>query len=200
MIHTSHFRVWLPVLLIAFTMNTLYAQQKRTSWLQEKRERTGRWRVGIGVQALEPSGLDVQLYRLSQICTGDFSITKKIAIGVWAGVEGLLFNSLIDKQNSIAWKSGGFRYGIDAKFYLPFKLNPYFGIGVEGGSRVLDGNNSFSPDFIVRIGLEQKIAGVKLSTRSALNITLFADGKLNKCLKADFMYTMPSIGIRFHWL
>lgn len=192
--------IFAVVLITVLSINTLSAQQKRTNWLQEKNEYTGRWRVGVGADIVEPTGVDIQFYRLSKICTSDFSINKKIAIGIWVGKEGLLLNSLIDKQNTTIWEKGSFRYGIDAKFYLPIALNPYFGFGFEGGNRTLDNENSFSPDFIARIGIEQKVAGIKLSTRSALNITFFVDGKLNKCLNADFMYIMPGLGLRFHWI
>ncbi|HDP75985.1 MAG TPA: hypothetical protein ENN49_08965 [Bacteroidales bacterium] len=129
---------------------------------------------------VEPTGVDIQLYRLIKICTSHFPINKKIAIGIWTGKEGLLLNSLIDKQNTTIWEKGSFRYGIDAKFYISIVLNPYFGFEIEGRNRTLDNENAFSPDFIARIGLEQKVAGIKLFTRSALNITFFVYGKLNK--------------------
>ncbi|MBC7124742.1 MAG: hypothetical protein H5T24_03860 [Bacteroidales bacterium] len=194
----------LPIIITVLTtvmlVNTLYAQQKRTNWLQEKNEYTGRWRVGVGANIVEPTAVDVQFYRLSKICTSQFAINKKISIGIWAGMEGLLLGSLIERQNNETWEKGSLRYGIDTKFYLPILLNPYIGFGIEGGKRKLDGESSFSPDFVARIGLEQKIAGIKLSTRSALNITFFIDGKLNKCLNADFIYIMPSLGLRFHWI
>jgi len=188
------------VLITALSINTLSAQQKRTNWLQEKKEYTGRWRVGIGGDIVEPTGVDIQFYRLSKVCTSDFSINKKIAIGIWVGKEGLLLSPIIDRQNSTIWGKGSLRYGIDAKFYLPIVLNPYFGFGIEGGNRTLENESSFSPDFIARIGIEQKVAGIKLSSSSALNITFFVDGKLNKCLNADFMYIMPGLGLRFHWI
>lgn len=187
-------------LIAALPLNTLQAQPKRTNWIQQKNEYTGRWRVGVGADFVEPTALDVQFYRLSKICTSQFAINKKIAIGIWAGMEGLLLGSLIKSQNNEAWEKGNLRYGIDTKFYLPIVLNPYFGLGIEGGNRTLENESSFSPDFVARIGLEQKVVGIKLSTKSALNITFFVDGKLNKCLNANFMYIMPGLGLRFHWI
>lgn len=177
-----------------------HAQHKKTNWLQDKKAQTERWRVGVGLDFLEPTGIDLQFYRLSRICTGDFSITKKMAVGTWVGMEGLMMASTIDKQNKIEWKKGSLRYGVDLKFYIPIVLNPYIGLGVEGGTRSLDGTEEFQPDFVGRIGLEQMILGIKLSTSSSLNITVFVDGKINKSINADFMYIMPSAGIRFHWL
>ena len=188
------------VLLLYCCTQQLQAQHKKNNWLQDKKEHTGRWRVGVGFDVLEPTGIDVQFYRLSKVCTSDFSITKKMAIGTWAGTEGLLLVDVIDNQNKMEWKKGSFRYRLDLKFYIPIILNPYIGIGAEGGNRSLNGEEMFQPDVIGRIGIEQKILGVKLSTSSSLNITLFADAKINKSINADFMYIMPSGGIRFHWL
>jgi len=177
-----------------------FAQHKKTNWIQDKKEYTGRWRAGIGVDACEPTGIDVQFYRLSKICTSDFSITKKIAVGTWIGKEGLIFGSLIDKSNDGIWKSGGIRYGIDLKFYIPILFNPYLGFGVEGGTRNLNDKLEFYPDVVARIGIEQKVLGVKLSSSSSLNITIFAEGKVNKCITEDFAYILPTFGVRFHFL
>lgn len=171
----------------------------KTNWLQEKNEYTARWRVGLGVDVAEPSGADVQFYRLSRICTGAFSITKKLSIGVFVGKEGYLLGSLIEKGNK-TWKSGGTRFGLDIKFYFPLALNPYIGIGGEGGSRNIDGSSDFYPDAIARIGIEQKVLGIKLSSNSSLNATIFIDAKYNHCLTKEFNYILPSFGVRFHFL
>jgi hypothetical protein len=184
--------------LLAFT--STFAQNKaKTNWLREKKEYTARWRVGIGIDVDEPSGVDVQFYRLSRICTGAFSITKKLSVGIYAGKEGYVMGSLIDKKNT-DWKSGGTRYGLDIKFYFPLPLNPYIGIGAEGGTRNIKNTLDFYPDAIIRVGIEQKVLGVKLSSNSSLNATIFIDGKYNKCLTNSFSYILPSFGVRFHFL
>ena len=147
---------------LLFLCTSLHAQHKKSNWIQDKKSHTGRWRVGVGLDVLEPTGIDLQFYRLSRICTSDFSITKKMAIGTWIGTEGLILASTIDKQNKIEWEKGSLRYGLDLKFYIPIILNPYIGIGAEGGTRTLDGKEEFQPDVVGRIGMEQKIVGVKL--------------------------------------
>lgn len=186
-------------LFLLFPVDNSFAQHKKTNWLQEKKEYTARWRIGMGVDGMEPTGIDVQFYRLSRVCNTDFSITKKLSLGVYSGVEGLVMGKLIEKGNE-TWESGGFRYGIDVKFYFPIFLNPYIGFGAEAGTRKLNGVSDFSPDFIVRIGIEQKVAGIKLSSRSFLNITIFVDGKYNRSINEDFSYILPTCGIRFHFL
>lgn len=189
----------IPIILLLLVSTGVFAQNnKKTNWLQDKKEYTGRWRIGFGIDALEPTGLDIQFYRLSKICTNDFSILKKIAIGLWAGKEGTLSSSALKRINN--WESGGIRYGLDLKFHIPIFLNPYIGVGAEGGSRKLDGKLGFYPDAVVRLGIEQKILGIKLSSNSSLNATIFIDGKANKCLTNDFMYILPSVGVRFHFL
>lgn len=199
MISQKFYHVTILIICLLFVLQS-FGQQKRTNWLQEKNQHTGRWRVGIGADVAEPTGFDIQFYRLSRICTRTFSIAKKISIGVWAGKEGVLLGTLIDRQNSVDWKSGGIRYGMDIKFYFPIALNPYIGVGIEGGKRNLAERNEFSTDVVARIGLEQKLAGIKISTSSAINITVFLDGKLNKSVNSDFMYAMPGFGVRLHWL
>ncbi|MHC1704964.1 MAG: hypothetical protein AB9846_13730 [Tenuifilaceae bacterium] len=186
------------LLLLSFSV---FAQKNKgkTNWLQEKNQYTARWRVGVGLDVIEPTGVDVQFYRLSKICTGDFSITKKVSIGLYAGREGLLAGKLVEKGNT-SWSSGGNRYGIDLKFYIPIILNPYFGFGVEGGTRNFNGKSDFYPDGVARIGIEQKVLGIKLSSTSSLNATIFVDAKYNKCLTEDFSYILPCFGVRFHFL
>ena len=190
------------ILLFMVCLSTnLFAQKNKakTNWIQEKQDFTARWRVGMGVDIAEPSGADLQFYRLSRICTGAFSITKKLSVGVFVGKEGYLFGSTIKKGNG-TWQSGGTRYGLDIKFYFPILLNPYIGIGAEGGSRNLTGKLDFYPDAIARIGVEQKVLGVKLSSTSSLNATIFVDAKYNKCLTKEFSYILPCFGVRFHFL
>jgi len=190
----------ITLLLLFFCVQQLHAQHKKSNWLQDKKEHTGRWRVGVGLDVLEPTGIDVQFYRLSKVCTSDFSITKKMAIGTWFGTEGLLLGGVIDSQNKVEWKREALRYGVDLKFYLPIFLNPYIGIGAEGGVRELEGEEEFQPDIVGRLGMEQKVIGIKLSSSTSLNITIFVDAKINKSINADFMYIMPNGGVRFHWL
>ena len=188
------------ILLLLLMSTGVFAQKNKakTNWLQDKKEFTGRWRMGFGIDVMEPTGLDIQFYRLSKICTNDFSILKKIAIGVWVGKEGVLSSSILKKINN--WETGGLRYGLDLKFHIPVFLNPYIGFGVEGGDRKLNGTLEFYPDAVVRIGIEQKVLGIKLSSSSSLNATIFIDGKANKCLTNNFMYILPSVGVRFHFL
>jgi hypothetical protein len=190
-------RISMLALYIFICINA-YSQHKKTNWLQEKNQTTARWRVGAGIDFMEPTGIDVQFYRLSKYCTNNFSIIKKLSIGVWVGKEGVLSKSMIKESES--WESSGIRYGIDFKFYIPIFLNPYIGIGVEGGNRKLLGESGFYPDAIARIGIEQRIFGIKTSNKSSLNTTIFIDGKYNKCLTDDFYYILPSAGLRFHFL
>lgn len=186
------------IVFLALCSVKVYSQQKKTNWLQEKKEFTARWRVGFGLNVMEPTGVDAQFYRLSKLCTNNFSIIKKLSIGVWAGKEGALSKGMLKEIEG--WESGGIRYGIDFKFYIPIFLNPYIGFGAEGGDRKLFGKSAFYPDAVARIGIEQRVFGIKTSSKSSLNATIFVDGKFNKCLSEDFFYILPSLGMRFHFL
>lgn len=186
------------ILLLASIGSIAQTNKGKTNWLQEKKEFTGRWRIGFGLNMMEPTGVDAQFYRLSKLCTNNFSIIKKLSIGVWAGKEGTLSKSMLKEIEG--WESGGIRYGLDFKFYIPIFLNPYLGFGAEGGERKLFGKSGSYFDAIARIGIEQRVFGVKTSNKSSLNGTIFIDGKFNKCLSEDFFYILPSFGIRFHFL
>ncbi len=194
----NKFTKFVLFVLLAFSSINAYTQHKKTNWLQEKNEFTARWRVGFGLNVMEPTGIDAQFYRLNKLCTNNFSIIKKLSIGVWAGKEGVLSKSMLKEIEG--WESGGIRYGIDFKFYIPIFLNPYVGFGAEGGERRFMGKSVFYPDAIARIGIEQRVFGIKTSNKSSLNGTIFIDGKFNKCLTEDFFYILPSFGVRFHFL
>lgn len=188
----------LSILLFVSIGSFAQNNKGKTNWLQEKNEYTARWRVGCGINIMEPTGVDAQFYRLSKLCTNNFSIIKKISIGVWVGQEGVLTNSLLKEIEG--WESGGVRYGLDFKFYIPIFLNPYLGFGAEGGNRKFNGKSGFYPDAVARFGIEQRVFGFKTSSKTSLNATVFVDAKFNKGFNEDFYYILPSLGIRFHFL
>lgn len=112
----------------------MFAQPRssKTNWLQEKNEQTARWRMGFGANVGEPIGFHLFAYRLHRICKQDFSITKRVSVAASIGREGYIFPGSIESRNA-GWGSGGIRYGLDLKVYIPFYLNPYIGVGVERG-------------------------------------------------------------------
>jgi hypothetical protein len=104
------------------------------------------------------------------------------------------------RKKNPAWSKGGIRAGIDFKLYFKMPMNPYVGVGGEFGSRTFDTGSVFSSDIVARLGLEQKIFGLKFSPTSYLNSTLFVEGKYNYCISNDFNYLVPFVGLRFHFL
>lgn len=188
------------VLIINFQVNTTTAQaRKKTNWLEDKKSHIERWRVGVGVSASEPLGGTLQLYRLSGICKKTISIRKKFSIDISFGQEGYLFNKAIERKHS-EWKRGGMRAAIDLKIYFPLPFNPYIGLGSELGNRYLNSNLAFHTDAVGRVGIEQKMLGIRTSSSSNLHASLFVEGKYNHCLTANFKYLLPSFGIRLHFL
>lgn len=193
------FTTFLIFTLLMFGYCGFSQPRKQTNWLKDKEEFEQRWRLGFGINVGEPSGIHIQLYRLCRICKQSITITKRMSVDVGVASEGLLISKIIEKKNP-TWSKGGVRTGIDFKLYFKMPMNPYFGIGGELGSRKLDSGNVFSSDIVARIGLEQKIFGVKFSPTSYLNSTLFVEGKYNQCITHDFNYLLPSAGLRFHFL
>lgn len=185
------------VSLILLTHNGLAQARKKTNWLQDNKEYTQRWRVGGGLNIGEPTGIHLQFYKLSRICQTSNSITKKLSVDISVGKEGLMFENSLIKKNT-TWISGGTRFGVDFKYYIPFYLDGYLGAGYEGGQRNIDGLTQFHSDVVGRIGVEFKILGVKLSTKSKLNARVFVEGKYNKCITTDFWYFLPNFGLKFH--
>ena len=113
--------------------------------------------------------------------------------------EGLILSKFVENRNP-TWSMGGIRAGIGLKLYFRVPLNPCVGDGGEAGTRKFNGESGFYPDIVGRFGIEQKIVGVKVSTTSVVNATLFVEGKFNKGINNDFTYFLPSAGFRFHFL
>jgi hypothetical protein len=181
------------------SQNITAQSRKKTNWLEDKKSNITRWRIGVGANVGEPTGAHIQLYRLSGICTRTINIKKKFSIDLSISQEGLVFANIIQKQNS-TWEKGGTRGAIDLKVYFPMRPNPYIGIGGEIGSRKIDGDLGFNSDLVGRVGVEQKILGVKTSTKSLLHVSLYLEGKYNYGLTNDFSYFLPTAGVRFHFL
>ncbi|HOP03081.1 MAG TPA: hypothetical protein PL017_03565 [Tenuifilaceae bacterium] len=187
----------LNLIFLSFASNS--QPRKQTNWLKDKQSYEQRWRVGVGINIGEPTGVHVQFYRLCRICKQSIAITKRMSVDASVSQEGLILSKFVENRNP-TWSMGGMRAGIDLKLYFRMPLNPYVGVGGEVGSRKFNGESGFYPDIVGRFGVEQKILGVKVSTTSVVNATLFIEGKFNKGLTSDFNYFLPAAGFRFHFL
>jgi hypothetical protein len=194
---------WLNVIALLFILLIClqaYSQKrKKTNWIQDKNAHETRWRIGSGIHIGEPTGIHLQFYRLCRICTQSIAIRKKISIDASLSKEGYIIPTLIENNNN-SWQRGGTRIGLYFKYYLPFSLNPYLGIGIESGSRNINSSSGFYSDLVGRIGVEQKLFGTRLSSKSLIHSGFFIEGKYNKCLTNNFTYLTPTIGLRFHFL
>lgn len=194
--------VKIELLLIAllFCSCTLLAQRKnRPNWIEEKQSHITRWRIGVGAHLGEPSGMHLQLYKASGICTRTINIRKKFSIDLSISQEGRMFRELMINQNP-SWEMDGIRAGVDAKIYFRIIFNPYIGIGTELGTRYLDRESVFSTDAVGRVGVEYKLFGVRTTTSSMLHGNIFAEGKYNHGLNHSFSYLLPTFGVRIHFL
>jgi hypothetical protein len=192
-------RLLLLFLTLQLSQNFSHAQaRKKTNWLEDKKAHISRWRIGAGV-SISDLGVNAQFYKLSGICTKTIRVKKKFSFDVGVSQEGFLFRDLIASNNS-SWSSGGIRANVDAKIYFPIIFNPYLGIGTEFGTRKFNGISEFHYDAVGRLGIEQKLLGFKVSTKSMLHIGGFIEAKYNFSLSENFSYIIPSIGLRIHFL
>ncbi|MFP4556486.1 MAG: hypothetical protein ACLFNU_06415 [Bacteroidales bacterium] len=193
------FVIYITILLLLLSPEVQSQNTRKSNWLDSKKAHIGRWRTGIGANVGEPTGLHLQLYKLSGICTRAINIRKKLSLDLNVSQEGLIFSEVIKEKNP-NWDNGGFRFGIDFKIYLPVPLNPYLGVGTELGKRSINSNSGFYPDMVGRFGIEQKLLGIKISTQSLFHMGFFIEGKYNYCLTEDYTMLLPSGGLRFHFL
>lgn len=194
------YRIHLLLIVFLLCYSNSFAQRKnRPNWVQEKQSHITRWRVGMGAHFGEPSGLHLQLYKVSGICTKTINIRKMLSLDVSASQEGKIFREFIIKQNP-TWEMGGVRAALDAKVYFQVLFNPYIGLGTEMGTRNLDGESVFAVDGVGRVGVEYKLFGFRTSSTSMVHGNLFAEGKYNHGLNQDFRYLLPTLGIRIHFL
>jgi hypothetical protein len=199
----SYFKSKTGLLLI---ITLLFAQmvnaqsRKQTNWLEDKKSHIARWRVGVGTHVGEPTGVNVQFYKLKGICTKTIRIKKMFSAELSISQEGLLFAKEIEKKNE-NWQKGGTRAGLDLKYYFPMGFStPYLGIGGEVGTRNASNESSFSSDLVGRIGIEGKLFGVRTSAKSMLHGSVFIEGKYNYGLNSEFGYLVPMAGLRIHFL
>lgn len=187
-------------LLVLLLQPEVQAQNSRKSnWLDSKKAHIGRWRIGSGLNVGEPTGLQIQFYKVSGICTRTINIRKKFSLDLGVLQEGLIFPKKI-KQNNTNWDSGGLRLSLDFKIHLPIVFNPYLGFGAEIGTRSIKSSSGFYPDLVGRFGIEHKLLGIKISSRSLFHMSLFIEGKYNYCLTEDYTMLLPTGGLRFHFL
>lgn len=193
----SSFVVIISLLLVS---NSLYSQgRKKTNWLQDKKANITRWRIGVGIHAGEPTGAHVQFYKLSGICTKTIRIKKMFTLDLSVSQEGYLFGEAYQSQIS-GWEKGGLRANVDAKIYFPIMFNPYLGVGGETGTRQINGDKIFSSDIVGRIGIEQKVLGIRTSPNSIVHAGLFIEGKYNYGLTHKINVLLPTIGLRVHFI
>jgi outer membrane protein W len=183
---------------------SISSQVKAQEWYNNLKREHNMLRFGVGLQALEPTGINVQMFH-GFFCSGNDSFAT---YGVWelgVGIENTIGTSTTTAYKSGQWRSGGIR--AELTYLQPlitldygFVFQPYIGVGLQTGSRnytsMTDGDQSSTAtggNLLLR--LEVGMHGIETGG-SILFVSLYVDAKYHKDFAEDFSYFKPSIGIR----
>ena len=192
-----------PILLLLFFVLTCPSNSQAQEMYKALMGEHGSYRSGVGVQAGDPAGISVQLYR-GFFCSSENAYAT---YGVWefvAGFENLIGLSHASEFEGKPWGRGGFRFEASylqplwTKGFGPSTLQIYGGMGLQTGTRNQDGpdgerRNATGANLIGR--LEYSPPGFEAG-RSMLFVAVHADWKYHRELSHDFQYSGPAIGIR----
>lgn len=166
--------------------NITQAQTIYDTWQRSQSQ----WRTDIGLSIGPASGIQIQYFTPRRnTCK---VLNKKMGFDFGVYYEGLLFSKDLSTKLE-GWEAGGFRGNISFVFFpdLRIEANRFFmGVGTEVGTRMVGGEQTFLGDFIAKLGWElsfMPINGAPIVIRTTL--------KYNKCLKNDFTYLLPTIGV-----
>lgn len=188
-------------LLIAFLslVPEAYSQVMYKALMQEHTQR----RFGIGFQAFEPTGINIQMFR-GFFCSNEDSYATR---GVWElglGAENVLLTRSNETYKDGVWKKGGFR--VDLNYLYPvftvewgIVMQTYVGLGLQTGSRLyenaLGDQSTFATGGNALVRLEVAGHGFEAGD-GLLFVSVYVDAKFHKDFTEDFQYFKPSFGIR----
>lgn len=175
------------LLLLILAPQFIIAQSMYDNWIAGKKA----WKIDYGITVGANTGLQLQFSQpRANRCK---YLLKKQAIETGLYYEGLIFKNNLAKQLP-NWQSGGIRAELSYLYY-PKIMVPYFrsfiGVGVESGSRKIDGDTKINTDLIGKFGLE-----ILINPKSG-PIFFRLSGKYNYCLSNDFRYFLPELSIIF---
>lgn len=161
-------------------------------------------RIGLGVQALEPTSIIFQLYK-GGFCSNDNTYANYFTTEVVIGFENILFKN--EKTYKIGiWQNGGFQGGINVYYPLytlpapSFSAQLHIGAGLQGGSRKYEEqgqskiDNILGGNLLLRFSLTGR--GIEIKDRLWF-ISYFIDTKYHRQFGEDFFYFRPSVGLVF---
>jgi hypothetical protein len=162
-------------------------------------------KFGIGVQAFEPSGINLQLFRgFYNNNNSSFATYGIVELGV--GKENML--GIIDDDRKVYeggyWTNGGLRVDLNYLYPLmtvhsPFVLQTYVGAGLQTGTRnyTVSGKeeSQFATGMNLLLRLEYVTHGIDLG-RAVWFFSIYGEVKYHADFTEKFDYISPGAGIR----
>jgi hypothetical protein len=161
-------------------------------------------RTGIGAQFMEPTGLNVQVFK-GFFCSNNASYATYGVLELGLGVENIWD---LQKEKSYAggvWKPGGVRLEVNYLYPLitlegPMTFQAYLGAGVQTGTRNYRVGRSDESDFASGGNAMFRVETVTHAIEIGAGIwffSVYADARYHVDFKEDFTYLTPVIGVRF---
>jgi len=183
-------------------MIVIFVLLSLNSFGQANNRNQGR-RFGIGIQAFEPTGINIQSFR------GFFNDNNSsfATYGVWelgVGLENELGIISDKKYEGGDWEKGGVRIDINYLYplltiYAPFVFQTYLGAGIQTGTRKyetptgIESNFSTGANFMLRVELVTH--GIDMGP-SVWFFSIYSDLKYHTAFSEPFDYLSPVLGVR----
>lgn len=158
---------------------------------------------GIGAQAFDPTGFNLQFFRgFFNNNNSSFATYGVLELGV--GKENMI--GIVDeiKYADGYWKEGGVRVDVNYLYpvftmYAPFVLQTYVGAGLQTGTRLYDNSageqSKFATGANLMLRLEYVSHGIDLG-RAVWFFSIYGDMKFHADFTETFDYVTPGAGIR----
>ncbi len=188
------------VMLIGISQYPLHSQDM----YKELKSQHLKYRASIGLQILEPTGINLQLFK-GYFCTGDNTYATSLIWELSLGLENAVLTSN-KSYGSGKWASGGTQASL--MIYYPFftlplgnlTLQAHIGSGLQGGVRKYETEGMGRTDNIVggNLSIRSSITGRAIDLNDRIwFLTYFADVKFHQQFNEKFSFIRPSIGIAF---
>ena len=179
------------LIIIGFILISNFANSQ-TIYEQWKWSHKQNWDKDLGLTLGLNSGIDVQFYKFYH--NSKLYMKKKVGINFGMYYEGVLFNPVIQEKFN-EWNEGGIRGSLHLLVYpysSPNNNRFYLGIGLESGTRNINGIGIFDSDI-------SGIFGYEMSFYKSLKVPILIriSGRYTQSLTSDFYYFLPcfTIGI-----
>jgi|GEM_PF-3399315 len=174
------------------------------TWLDEARSQQTRFRIGLGLQALEPSGLVFQVFK-GDFCSNGNTYANYGTFEAFAGIENQIFKKSDKSYEDGVWAPGGIQFGVNYMVsLLPtlssdlISLQLHAGAGIQGGSRKYELEGTTKSATVVGGNLFARfsVTGPGQSWgRRLWFISTFVDLKYHRQFGDSFSYVRPSVGV-----